>query len=65
MTFVAVALQMGHALKDKLHDYCSRLRQQHTSFYAETMTQDRILHTVHFLHFADNSQRPNKGEEYD
>ena len=29
------------------------------------MTQDRVLHILHFLHFADNSQRPDKGEEYD
>ena len=29
------------------------------------MTQDRFLHTVCFLHFADNSQRPDQGEEYD
>jgi hypothetical protein len=28
------------------------------------MTQDRFLHTLHFLHFADNSQRPDQDEEY-
>ena len=65
MTFVAVALQMGHALKATLHDYWLRLRQQNTPLYAETMTQDRILHIMRFLHFADNSQRPDKGKEYD
>ena len=32
------ALQMGHALTDKLHDYWSRLKQLHTLFYGETMT---------------------------
>ena len=32
MTFVALALQMGHELKDTLHDYWSRLRQLHNSF---------------------------------
>ena len=65
MTFVALALQMGHKLKDTLHDYCSRLRQLHSLFYGETMARDRFLHILHFLHFADNSQRPDKGEEYD
>ena len=30
MTFIALALQMGHNLKDTLHDYWSRLRQLHT-----------------------------------
>ena len=65
MTFVALALQMGHELKDKLHDYWLRLRQLCNPFYGETMAQDRFLHIQRFLHFADNSQRPDKGEEYD
>jgi len=29
------------------------------------MTKDRFLHILHFLHFADNSQRPDEGKEYD
>ena len=37
MTFVALALQMGHKLKDTLHDYQSRLRQLHNPFYGKTM----------------------------
>ena len=56
---------MGHALKDTLHDYWSRLRQLHNPFYSETTAQDRFLHILCFLHFADNSQRNDKGEEYD
>jgi len=64
MTFTALALQMGNTLEDTLHDCCSRLRQLHTLFFGETMTQDRFLHILHFLHFADNSQRPDEGEEY-
>jgi len=64
-TFVALALQMGHELKDTLHDYWSRLRQLHNPFYGETMSRDRFLHILRFLHFADNSQRPDKVEEYD
>ena len=31
MTFNALALQMGHIVKDTLHDYWSRLKQMHTS----------------------------------
>jgi len=65
MTFIALALQMGHELKDTLHDYRSRLRQLHNPFYGETMTRDRFLHILRFLHFADNSQRPDEGKEYD
>jgi len=52
-------------MKDTLHDYWSRLKQLHTPFYGKTMTQVRFLHILLFLHFADNSQRPNPGKEYD
>ena len=65
MTFIALALQMEYKLKDTLHDYWSRLRQLHNPLYGETMTQDKFLHILRFLHFADNSQRPDKGKEYD
>src|SRR5215471_10394447 len=65
MTFIALALQMGHDPKDTLHDYWSRLRQLHSPFYGETMARDRFLHILRFLHFANNSQRPDKGEECD
>jgi hypothetical protein len=65
MTFVALVLQMGHELKDTLHDYWSRLKQLHSLFYGETMARDRLLHILRFLHFADNSHRPDEGEEYD
>ena len=55
MTFTALALQMGHILKDTLHDYWSRLKQMHTPFHGETTTPDRFctycgfcnLRTIH------------------
>jgi hypothetical protein len=65
MTFIALALQMEHIVKDTLHDYWSRHKQMHTPFYGETMTRDRSLHRLRFLHFADNSRRPDPGKEYD
>jgi len=65
MTVVALALQMGNTMEDTLHDYWLRLRQLQTLFFGETKIQDRFLHILHSLHFADNSQRPDKGEEYD
>ena len=37
----------------------------HTPFYGETMTRERFLHIPQFLHFGDNSRRPDPGEEYD
>jgi hypothetical protein len=49
MTFIALALLMGHNLKDKQHDYCSRLRQLHTPFFGKTMACDRFFtHTALF-----------------
>ena len=65
MNFVALALQMGHELEDTLHDYWSRFGQLHNPFYGEAMARDRFLHIQQFLHFADNSHRPDQGEEYD
>ena len=56
VTFVALALQMGHALKDTLHDCWLRLRQLDTPLNGETKTWDRFLHILCFLHFANNSQ---------
>ena len=29
------------------------------------MTWEKFLHVLGFLHFADNSHRPDKGEEYE
>ena len=43
MTFVALALHMGPALKDTLHDYWARLRQLHNPFYGDITTRDRDL----------------------
>ena len=65
MTFIALSLQMGHVLKDTLHAYWSRLRQTRTPFFGETMTRDRFLYILRFLHFADNSQRPDQSKEHD
>ena len=65
MTFTVLALQMGRIVKDTLHDYWSRLKQMHTPFYGETMTRDRNLHILRFLHFADNSRTSDAGKEYD
>jgi len=65
MKFTALALQMEHIVKDTLHDYWSRHKQMHTPFYGDTMTRDRFLNVLQFLHFADNSQRPDPIGEYD
>ena len=35
------------------------------NFMAKTWHWDRFLHILRFLHFADNSQRPDEGKECD
>jgi hypothetical protein len=65
MTSIALALRLGHELNETLHDYWLRLGQLHSPLYGKTMTRDRFLHILHFLYFADNSQSPDEGEEYD
>ena len=52
MTFVALALQMGHELKDTLNDYWSGHRQLHNPFYSETMTRDRFFTYIAFSAFC-------------
>jgi hypothetical protein len=52
--------------RDALLGYWSGLRQLHILFYGETMADDWFfLHILCFLHFANNSQKPDQGEEYD
>ena len=58
MTFIDLALQMGHELIDTIQYYWGRLGQLHYPLYGETMTRDRFLYILPFLNFADNSQRP-------
>ena len=63
-TFVALALQMGHELKDTLHDYWLRLRQLHTPFYGETMTRHIFTH-IAFSAFCRQFTQTDEGKEYD
>ena len=52
--FLALTIQMGHCLRDKLTDYWSRNEQLHTPFYGNMMQRDRYFHILRFLHFTDN-----------
>jgi hypothetical protein len=65
MTFIALAVQVGHGLEDTLCGCRCILWQLHTLFYTETMTWNRFLHMPCFLHFACSLQRPEEGEDYD
>jgi hypothetical protein len=60
MAFPALTLQMGHDLRDKLRDCWSRLEQFYILFCGNTMKQNRFLHILQALHFAENSKDLNK-----
>jgi hypothetical protein len=59
LVFLALTIQMGQCIRDKLTDYWSRAENFHTTFYTNAMKQDRFLHILHFLHFADNNNEPD------
>jgi len=61
--FLALTIQMGHGVRDKLTDYWSTLDQLYTPFYGTMMNQDRYLHILHYLHFTDNRNEPARTDE--
>ena len=61
MTFTALALQVGHNLKDTLNDYWTRLGQLHTPFYGETMIRDRFLYILRFFAFCRQFRQTRLG----
>jgi hypothetical protein len=58
--FLAVTIQMGHDVRDKLTDYWATLDQIYTTFYSTMMKCDRYLHILRYLHFTDNGTEPDR-----
>jgi len=58
--FLALTIQMGHGVRDKLTDYWSTLDQLYTPFYGTMMKRDRYLHILRCLHFTDNRNEPDR-----
>lgn len=61
--FLALTIQMGHGVRDKLTDYWSTLDQLYTPFYGTMMKRDRYLHILRYLHFTDNKNEPDRTDE--
>ena len=59
LVFLALTIQMGHCIRDRLTDYWSRAENFHTTFYTNAMKRDRFLHILRFLHFTDNKNEPD------
>jgi len=54
-SFLAMTLQMGHAVQDRLEDYWTKMEQLGTPFYGQTMAHARYCHILRFLNFKDNN----------
>jgi hypothetical protein len=63
--FLALTIQMGHCLREKLTDYWSRNEQLYTPFYSNMMSRDRYLHILRFLHFTDNRNAGDWNDKFD
>ena len=63
LVFLTITLQIGHCIRDKLTDYWATTNQFYTLFYSSAMKQDRILHILRFVHFADNNNQPDMTDE--
>ena len=61
--FLALTMQMGHGVRDKLTDYWSTLDQLYIPFYGTMMKWDQYLHILHYLHFTDNRNEPDRTDE--
>jgi len=55
-SFLALTLQMGHTVQDRLEDYRTKMEQLGTPFYGQTMALARYCHILRFLHFTGNNR---------
>jgi hypothetical protein len=56
ITFLALTLLMGILKKPEYQMYWAKDPLLHTPFFSATMTREKYLILLQFLHFADNSQ---------
>jgi len=54
--FLALTLQMGHTVQDRLEDYWTKMEQLCTTLHGQTMARARYCHILRFLHFTDNNR---------
>jgi len=61
--FLALTVQMGHGVIDKLTDYLATVNQLYTPFCGTMMKRDRYLHILRYLRFTDNRNEPDRKDE--
>jgi len=61
--FLALTIQMGHGIRDKLTDYWATVDQMYTPFYGTMMKRNQYFHILHYLRFTDNRNEPDRTDE--
>jgi len=61
--FLALTIQMGQGVRDKMTDYRATVDQLYTPFYGTMMKWDRYLHILRYIHFTDNRNEPDRTDE--
>ena len=61
--FLALTIQMGHGVRDKLIDNWATVDQLYTPFCSTMMKWDRHLHILRYSHFTDNRNEPDRTDE--
>ena len=61
--FLALTIQMGHGVRDKLTDYWATVDQLYTPFYGTVMKQDRYFYILSYLHFTDIRNDSDRTDE--
>ena len=54
--FLALTVQMRHAVQGRLEDYWTKLEQFCCPIYRQMMVHARYYHILCFLHFTDNTR---------
>ena len=63
LAFLALTIQMGHQVRDRLSDYWGTSDQLYMAFFSSAMKRDRYFHILRFLHFTDNKNEPDRKDD--
>jgi hypothetical protein len=58
--FLALTIQTGHGVRDKMTYYWATLDQLYTPFFGTMMKPDRYIHIPRYFHFSDNGNEPDR-----
>ena len=55
-SFLALTLQMGHTVQDRMEECWMKMEELGTPFYGQTMARAKYYHILGFLHFTGNNR---------